>query len=62
MKRFAAFWWNFVVGDDWRVAVGIVVAFGVTALIAATSFPAWLILPFSVAGVLWQSLLRAVRS
>lgn len=62
MRRFGAFWWNFVVGDDWRVALGIVVAFGVTALLAATSFPAWLILPLSVAGVLWQSLLRAARS
>jgi hypothetical protein len=62
MRRFGAFWWNFVVGDDWRVALGIAVAFGVTALLAATtSFPAWLVLPFSVAGVLWQSLRRAVR-
>ena len=31
MKRFAKFWWDFVVGDDWRVAAGIVVAFGLTA-------------------------------
>ena len=55
-------WWLLPVGDDWRVAVGIVVAFGVTALLATTSFPAWLILPLSVAGVLWQSLLRSARS
>jgi hypothetical protein len=63
VKRFGAFWWDFLVGDDWRVAVGIAVAFGVTALLAATtSLPAWLVLPLSVAGVLWQSLARAVRS
>ncbi|MDX6435457.1 MAG: hypothetical protein QOK34_291, partial [Gaiellaceae bacterium] len=28
MKKFAAFWWDFLVGDDWRVAAGIVIAFG----------------------------------
>lgn len=61
MKRFARFWWNFIVGDDWRVAVGIAVALGATALLAATSLPAWLVLPLSVAGVLWQSLVRAAR-
>ena len=62
MKRFGAFWWDFVVGDDWRVAVGIVVAFGLTALLAATSIPAWWLLPVAVAAVLWSSLRRAVRN
>ncbi len=32
MKRFARFWWDFVVGDDWRVAAGVVIAFGLTAI------------------------------
>ena len=45
MKRFGKFWWDFVVGDDWRVAVGIVIAFGLTALLATTSIPAWWVLP-----------------
>ena len=31
MKRFGKFWWDFIVGDDWRVAAGVVLAFGVTA-------------------------------
>ena len=61
MRRFASFWWNFVVGDDWRVAAGIAVAFGLTALLASTSIPAWWLLPLAVAAVLWASLRRAAR-
>jgi hypothetical protein len=62
MRRFAGFWWNFLVGDDWRVAVGILIAFGLTGLLASTSVPAWWLLPLAVAAVLWLSLRRAVRS
>jgi hypothetical protein len=61
MRRFAAFWWNFLVGDDWQVAAGIVLAFGLTALLASTSVPAWWLLPVAVATVLWLSLNRAAR-
>ena len=61
MKRFAAFWWDFLVGDDWFVAAGIAVAFTLTALLAASAVPAWWLLPLAVAFVLWVSLERAVR-
>jgi hypothetical protein len=61
MRRFGAFWWNFLVGDDWRVAAGIALAFALTALLATTSVPAWWLLPVAVAAVLWLSLRRAVR-
>ena len=62
MKLFAKFWWDFLVGDDWRVAAGIVVAFGLTALLAVTSIPAWWVLPLGVAAVLWLSLRRVARA
>ena len=62
MKRFGRFWWDFLVGDDWRVAAGIVLAFGLTALLATTSAPAWWVLPLGVAGVLWLSLRRVAVS
>ena len=61
MRRFGQFWWDFVVGDDWRVAVGIAIAFGLTAWLATTSLPAWWLLPLAVAGVLWMSLRRVAR-
>jgi hypothetical protein len=62
LRRVLDFWWDFVVGDDWRVAAGIVVAFGLTALLAATSIPAWWVLPLAVAAVLWLSLQRVARA
>ena len=58
MKRFGKFWWDFVVGDDWRVAAGIAIALGLTALLATTSAPAWIVLPLAVAAVLWVSVRR----
>jgi hypothetical protein len=58
LRAFGHFWWDFVVGDDWRVAAGIVLAFGLTALLATTSAPAWWLLPLAVAAVLWLSLRR----
>jgi hypothetical protein len=56
------FIWDFVVGDDWRIALGVVAALGVTALITETSVSAWWILPVGVAGVLGLSVWRAARS
>jgi hypothetical protein len=39
MTRFVAgfmrFWWDFIVGDDWRIAAGVVVVLGVGALLVA---------------------------
>jgi len=62
VRRFARFWWDFIVGDDWRVAVGIALALGLTAALATTWASAWIVLPLAVAAVLWTSLARsAVR-
>jgi len=62
MKRlgaFARFLWDFVVGDDWRIALAVVVAIGATALVADTTVAAWWILPVIVALVLGASVWRA---
>ncbi len=32
---FARFWWDFVVGDDWRIAVGVVAVLGGGAVLVA---------------------------
>jgi hypothetical protein len=65
MKQLAAFgrfWWEFVIGDDWLVAVLVAIAVGTTAVLAAASVAAWWLLPLAVPVVLWLSLRRAIRS
>ncbi|WP_037571925.1 hypothetical protein [Phaeacidiphilus oryzae] len=60
IRSFLLFWYDFVVGDDWRVAAGVVVALGATAGLAHAGLPAWWLLPVAVAGLLALSLRRAV--
>ena len=65
MKQLAAFgrfWWEFVIGDDWLVAVLVVVAIGATAALAAAGVAAWWLMPVAVLLVLWVSLRRAIHS
>ena len=50
VEAFVRFLWDFVVGDDWRIAAGVVVALGVTAIVAGASVAAWWIPPVAVAG------------
>ncbi len=61
VRRLGAFWYDFVVGDDWRVAVGVVVALAGTALLAHQGVAAWWLLPGAVVVLLTGSLLSAVR-
>ena len=53
--------WDFVVGDDPWTALGVVVALGVTAIVAGAGAPAWWIMPLAVVALLALSLRRAVR-
>jgi hypothetical protein len=65
MKRMVPFFrfvWDFVVGDDWRIAVGVVAALGLTAVVAGAGLSAWWIVPVVVAGVLGLSAWRAARA
>lgn len=62
LKAFAHFWYDFVVGDDWRVAAGVAAALALTYGVSRTTVAAWWILPVSVVVLLLESLRRAVRS
>jgi hypothetical protein len=50
--------WDFVVGDDWQVALGVVIALGATAVLASSGAAAWWVLPVCVAVLLWASVWR----
>jgi hypothetical protein len=58
LMRFGRFWWDFVVGDDWRSAALVVVGIGATAAVAASDIPAWWVMPLAVVVVLFVSLRR----
>jgi hypothetical protein len=62
LDSFLRFLWDFVVGDDWRIAVGVAAALGITALVATTEVAAWWILPVAVALLLAASVWHATRS
>jgi hypothetical protein len=53
--------WDFVVGDDWRTALGVVLALALTALLGAASIAAWWVMPLAVLGLLALSIRRAAR-
>ncbi|HEY2718166.1 MAG TPA: hypothetical protein VGI52_00950 [Solirubrobacteraceae bacterium] len=53
--------WDFVVGDDWRTAVGVVVALALTAAIAHAGVAAWWVVPVAVLVLLALSIRRAMR-
>jgi hypothetical protein len=61
IRRFGRFWWEFVVGDDWRVALGLALAVGLCAALAQDGIAAWWVLPPAVVLVLAGSLRRAAR-
>ncbi len=61
MRRALAGVWDFLVGDDWVAAAGVVVGLGITALIAGASAAAWWVMPVIVVGLLALSLRRATR-
>ncbi len=53
--------WDFVVGDDWRTALGVVIAIALTAGVAATGLSAWWVMALAVPLLLGLSLRRAAR-
>jgi hypothetical protein len=61
VRSLCYFLWDFVVGDDWRIALGVAASLGVTAVAAGSGLTAWWILPVATAALLVLSLWRAAR-
>jgi hypothetical protein len=59
---FFRFWYDFIVGDDWTVAVTVAAAVGTTYVLAHQNMVAWWILPAAVVSTLTISVLRAKHS
>ncbi len=61
LRAFGRFWYGFIVGDDWRVAVGVALALLLTWLLTRANVNAWWLMPLAVAGLLWLSVARETR-
>jgi uncharacterized membrane protein YedE/YeeE len=58
VRGFGSFWWTFVIGDDWRLALGGGCALAATGVLATTSVPAWWTTPAIVIALLVGTLVR----
>ena len=61
LRAFGRFWYDFVVGDDWLVAVGVLVALAITYGASRPGGGVWWIMVLAVAVLLPLSLWRATR-
>jgi hypothetical protein len=59
LRQFGRFWYDFVVGDDWRLAVGALVALALAGLFAHAGWSAWWVVPGVVGVLLSVSVLGA---
>jgi hypothetical protein len=59
---FGRFWWDFVVGDDWRAAATAAGAIAATAALSHGMTNAWWLLPPTILLTLYFSLRRAIRA
>ena len=52
VRGFGRFWWDFVIGDDWRIAAGVVVVLaGGAVLVARTSVPHGVVAAVTAVGI-----------
>ena len=61
VKGFARFWYDFIVGDDWRLAVSVLVVVGIVVALAHHGSDSWWLLPLSVAALLAFSVVKELR-
>lgn len=62
LRSFGRFWWDFIIGDDWRLALAVVVGLAVTYLVvAAFHVPAWWIVPATIVAALPVSVTHAAQ-
>jgi hypothetical protein len=62
VKTFFRFWYDFIVGDDWVVAVGVIVVLGIAALLAGAGDLAWVASALGMTVLLVLSVWRAARA
>jgi hypothetical protein len=61
IAAFFAFWYDFIIGDDWTVAAGVVIALIVTGVLVLAGFTVWWLMPLVVLVLLGLSVQRVAR-
>jgi len=61
VRAFLAFLYDFVIGDDWRIAAAVVAGLAVTYAVSQTSVPSWWVMPALLVILLPATLWRATR-
>jgi hypothetical protein len=61
IRAFAAFWYDFVIGDDWLVAAGVAISLALTYVLSQANVAAWWLVPLFLMLLLPVSLWRATR-
>lgn len=62
LKAFSGFWFDFLIGDDWRGTVGLIVAFILTGWLNKSGAASWWIVPTAVVVLLPYNLARVTRA
>jgi hypothetical protein len=61
LRTFGKFWYDFIVGDDWRVAVGAAIAIALTFVATHQGANWWWFLPLAITALLATSVRRATQ-
>ena len=61
LKAFGLFWYDFIIGDDWRIAVGVVATVAGVYVAAHHDHDWWWLLPLAVALLLAVSITHEMR-
>jgi hypothetical protein len=59
LRAIGAFWYDFIIGDDWVIAAGVVLGLAGTYGLSQAGVPAWWLVPVVLAVLLPVSLSRA---
>ena len=61
LAQFGRFWYDFIIGDDWRIAVGVVLTLTAVFVLAHHGANWWWLLPLAVGGLLAASVTHEMR-
>ena len=61
LRSFGQFCYDFIVGDDWRLAIGVVVALALAWIVDSATGRGWWVMPLAIVVIVPVSLWHAVR-